>query len=109
MMDMPLLIFGPLEHAARYHGTTEVVARTVEGRLHRYTYADVCARAKRLSSALRRMGVRQGERVGSLSWNTHRHLEAYYGVIRYLTLNIEMIFKKAGLRTNAPFRTPAVS
>ncbi|HUJ76521.1 MAG TPA: AMP-binding protein, partial [bacterium] len=80
VMDMPLLIFGPLEHAARYHGTTEVVARTVEGPLHRYTYRDVYARSKRLSSALRRHGVLDGERVGSLSWNTHRHLEAYYGV-----------------------------
>jgi fatty-acyl-CoA synthase len=80
MMDMPLLIFGALEHAAQYHGATEVVARTVEGRIHRYTYADVFNRAKRLSSALRRLGVREGERVGSLSWNTHRHLEAYYGV-----------------------------
>jgi 3-(methylthio)propionyl---CoA ligase len=78
--DMPLLVFGPLEHAARYHAATEVVARTVEGGLHRYTYADVHARARRLSGALRRLGVQDGERVGSLSWNTHRHLEAYYGV-----------------------------
>jgi 3-(methylthio)propionyl---CoA ligase len=80
IMDMPLLVFGPLEHAARYHAGTEVVARTVEGGLHRYTYADVHARARRLSGALQGLGVQPGERVGSLSWNTHRHLEAYYGV-----------------------------
>lgn len=42
-MNIPLLVFGSLEHAARYHSDTEVVARTMEGALHRYTYAEVAA------------------------------------------------------------------
>jgi fatty-acyl-CoA synthase len=80
MMDMPLLASGPLEHAARYHGSTQIVARTVEGAIHRYTYAEAHARAKRLAKALRRLGVQPGDRVGSLSWNTHRHLEMFFAV-----------------------------
>lgn len=80
MMDMPLLVSGPLEHAARYHGTTEIVARTVEGSVHRYTYAEAHSRAKQLANALRRLGVKPGDRVGSLSWNTHRHFEMFSGI-----------------------------
>jgi len=79
-MDMPLLVSGPLEHAARYHGPTQIVARTAEGTVHRYTYAEAHARAKRLAKALRRLGVQPGDRVGSLSWNTHRHLEMFFAV-----------------------------
>jgi acyl-CoA synthetase (AMP-forming)/AMP-acid ligase II len=80
MMDMPLLVSGPLEHAARYHGSTEIVARTAEGGIHRYTYAEAHSRAKRLANALRRLGVKPGDRVASLSWNTHRHFEMFFGV-----------------------------
>jgi len=79
-MDMPLLLSGPLEHAARYHGATEVVARTAEGAIHRYTYAEAHARAKRLANALGRLGVKPGDTVGSLSWNTHRHFEMFCAV-----------------------------
>ncbi|WP_119422244.1 long-chain fatty acid--CoA ligase [Desertibaculum subflavum] len=80
MMDEPLLLSGLIEHAALAHAETEIVARTVEGDIHRYTYADAQARAKRLAQALRRLGMREGDRVGSLAWNTHRHFEMFYGV-----------------------------
>ncbi len=80
MMDAPLLISSLIEHAARVHGGTGIVARTAEGGLHRTTYAEICRRAKRLAAALARLGVRPGERVGSLAWNTHHHLELFYGV-----------------------------
>ncbi|MBI3744575.1 MAG: AMP-binding protein, partial [Chloroflexi bacterium] len=79
-MDMPLMISGLIEHAALYHGDTEIVARTIEGGLHRYDYAQAHARTKQLAQALIRLGIRPGDRVGTLAWNTHRHFEMFYGV-----------------------------
>src|SRR6266849_1041891 len=80
IMEMPLLISSFIEHAAATHGTTEVVSRTIDGGLHRYTYADVQGRTKQLAKALLALGVQSGDRVGSLAWNTHRHFELFYGV-----------------------------
>ncbi len=80
MQDAPLLISSILEHAARCHGDTEVVSRTVEGGIHRYTYAEAHHRAKRIAQALTRLGVKQGERVATLAWNGYRHYELYYGI-----------------------------
>src|SRR6266702_1682557 len=80
MSERPLLISGILSHAALYHAETEVVSRTVEGPIHRYTYADVEPRTKRLARALLRLGIQPGDRIGTLAWNTHRHFELYYGI-----------------------------
>ena len=80
MMDKPLLISSILDHAAKYHGGTEIVSRTVEGPLHRYTYADAAVRAKKLAQALRRLGIGDADRVATLAWNGYRHFELYYGV-----------------------------
>jgi fatty-acyl-CoA synthase len=80
MMDMPLLISSLIVHAERCHGDTEIVSRSVEGPIHRYTYADAHKRARQLAQALARLGVRQGDRIGTLAWNGYRHLELYYGV-----------------------------
>jgi fatty-acyl-CoA synthase len=80
MMDAPLLVSSLIEHAARVHGDTSIVARTPEGGIHRTTYAEVHRRAKQLARALARLGVRGGDRVGSLAWNTHHHFELFYGV-----------------------------
>ncbi len=80
MMDMPLLISSLIVHAERCHGDTEIVSRSVEGPIHRYTYADAHKRARQLAQALGRLGVKQGDRIGTLAWNGYRHLELYYGV-----------------------------
>ncbi|MFO1056955.1 MAG: 3-(methylthio)propionyl-CoA ligase [Dongiaceae bacterium] len=80
MMDRPLLISSLIDYAARYHGDTEIVSRTVEGETHRYGYAEAEARSKRLAQALRRLGIGDGDRVGTLAWNGFRHLELYFGV-----------------------------
>jgi len=80
IMDMPLMISAAIRHAAEFHGTTEVVARTIEGDIHRYDYATAHARTQQLANALLRLGMKPGERVGSLAWNTHRHFEMFYGV-----------------------------
>ncbi|WP_430395764.1 3-(methylthio)propionyl-CoA ligase [Ferrovibrio sp.] len=78
--DRPLLISSLIEFAALYHGRTEIVTRTVEGPIHRYTYRDLRDRSKQLANALTRLGVKLGDRVGTLAWNTYRHFELYYGV-----------------------------
>src|SRR5579885_2247859 len=80
MMDRPLLVSGLIEYAARYHGDTEIVSRTIEGGIHRATYAGLEARAKRLAKALARLGIGSGDRVATLAWNGYRHLELYFGV-----------------------------
>jgi len=80
MQKQGLLIPDLLEHAAQYHGSTEIVSRLVEGGIHRYTYADALLRSKKLANALARLGVQSGDRVGTLAWNTFRHFELYYAV-----------------------------
>jgi fatty-acyl-CoA synthase len=80
MMEQPLLLSGIIEHAALQHGATEIVSRETHGPLFRYTYAQCAARARRLANALAAMGLQSGDAVGTIAWNNHRHLEAYYAV-----------------------------
>ncbi len=80
MMDRPLLIGTLIRYAAEYHADTEIVTRTTEGPIERYTYIDAERRAKRLANALRRLGVGFGDRVATIAWNTAKHLEAYFGI-----------------------------
>src|SRR6516225_12153520 len=80
MSERPLLISAILDHAATYHRDTEIVSRTVEGAIHRYTYAEAECRSKRLARALLRLGIKPGERIATLAWNTFRHFELYYGI-----------------------------
>jgi fatty-acyl-CoA synthase len=80
MMDVPLMISSLIRHADRYHGDTQIVSRTVEGPIHRYTYRDAHRRARQLALALRQLGVEHGDRVGTLAWSTNRHFELYYAV-----------------------------
>jgi 3-(methylthio)propionyl---CoA ligase len=80
MGEKPLLVSSLIAHAARVHADTEIVSRTVEGPIHRYTYADSERRAKRLARALLRRGIKPGDRLGTLAWNGFRHFELYYGI-----------------------------
>ncbi len=80
MMDVPLLISSLIGHADRHHGDTEIVSRLVEGGIHRSNYREVHRRARKLANALGALGVKEGDRVGTLAWNGYRHLEAFYGI-----------------------------
>lgn len=80
MMQRPLLISALIEFAEANHGDTEIVSRRIEGDIHRYTYRDANRRAKQLANALKHLGVKVGDRVGTLAWNGYRHFEIYYGV-----------------------------
>jgi acyl-CoA synthetase (AMP-forming)/AMP-acid ligase II len=80
MQSRPLLISGLVDYASTWHGRREIVSRDPEGAIHRSTYAEVAARAKRVANALDALGASRGDRVATLAWNGHRHLESYYGV-----------------------------
>ena len=75
MMDRPLLISSLLEHAAFVFGSVEIVTRTVEGPIHRYTWTAARQRSKQLAQALQHLQLRDGDAVATIAWNTHRHLE----------------------------------
>ena len=80
MMDRPLLISSLLEHAACVFGSVEIVTRTVEGPVQRHTWTDVRHRSRQVAQALQALHLREGDALATIAWNTHRHLELYYGV-----------------------------
>ncbi|MCF2523876.1 long-chain-fatty-acid--CoA ligase [Bradyrhizobium sp. G127] len=80
MQNQPLLLSSLLRHADRFHASTEIVSRTVEGPIHRYTYRDAARRARQLASALQRHGIEHSDRVATLAWNNYRHFEIEHGV-----------------------------
>ena len=80
MMDRPLLVTPLMQFAAAYHGDTAIVTRSVEGPIHRTTYAETYRRIQKLAHGLVALGIKPGDRVATLAWNTWRHLELYYAV-----------------------------
>jgi acyl-CoA synthetase (AMP-forming)/AMP-acid ligase II len=80
MQDWPLLIHRIIDHAAIQHGTREVVSRSVEGPIRRTSYAELRGNALRIAKRLERDGIRLGDRVATLAWNTDRHLALWYGI-----------------------------
>jgi fatty-acyl-CoA synthase len=82
MQDFPLLVHQVLDHAARWHGQTTILSRSVEGPLHRTDYATLNRRARALASAAeRRLGLRLGSVIATMAWNSWRHLEIWYGLM----------------------------
>ena len=80
MQEGQLLISGLIEHAETYHTDSQIISRTVEGPIHRYTLKDAANRSRKLANALDKLGLKQGDVVGTLAWNTFRHFELYFGV-----------------------------
>jgi fatty-acyl-CoA synthase len=81
MQDWPLLCHRIIDHAATYHAERRVISRSVEGPFHTTTYAQVRQRAVRVSQRLEKDGIKLGDRIATLAWNTWRHLEAWYGIM----------------------------
>lgn len=77
MQHDPLLISSLILRAAKAHPHGEIVSRTVEGPIHRCTYVDIERRAGQVANLLTSLGVERGARVGSLAWNSYRHLELH--------------------------------
>ena len=81
MQDWPLLLHRIIDHAAVQHGGRPVTSRRVEDcAIYRTTYAEIRRRALRVAKRLAQEGIGLGDRVGTLAWNTWRHLETWYGV-----------------------------
>lgn len=80
MQHRPLQISNILEYAVRAHPDREIVSRLFEEPIFRYDYSGLGRRAAQLAHALGRLGIAQGDMISSLAWNTHRHLELFYGV-----------------------------
>lgn len=78
--DYQLNVITLLKHAARTCPEREVLSRNLDGSIFRYNYGQAHERVKRLANALARLGIKPGDRVGALDWNTHRYLELYFGV-----------------------------
>ena len=81
MQDWPLLCQRIIDHAASNHGEREVITRSIEGPFHHTNYAEIRARALRVAQQLDRDGIKLGDRVATLAWNTWRHLESWYGIL----------------------------
>lgn len=80
MQNVPLSVSAVLRHARRAHPSREIVGRFPEGGFKRYNYDDMAARAEALAHVLVEAGIRPGDRVASLAWNTHWHLEMFFAV-----------------------------
>jgi acyl-CoA synthetase (AMP-forming)/AMP-acid ligase II len=80
MQHAPLQISGILTFGDLAHSRREIVSRLVDEPLWRYDYGQLADRARRLAKMLQRLGIEAGDRVSSLAWNTHRHLELFYAV-----------------------------
>lgn len=91
MQDWPLRCCRILDHAAAVNGSRTIVSRSVEGPIHRTDWATIRARSLKLAQWLSAYGLRRGDRVATLAWNTARHLEVWYGAMGaggvYHTLN----------------------
>jgi fatty-acyl-CoA synthase len=81
MQDWSLTCTRILDHAARNHPEREIVSRSVEGPIHRTTYRTLRTRSLQLAKRLQKAGIREGDRVATLAWNTWRHMEAWYGLM----------------------------
>jgi fatty-acyl-CoA synthase len=81
MQDWPLLCHRIIDHAALNHPERPVISRSIEGPIHHTNYAEIRARSLRVAQRLERDGIKLGDRVATLAWNTWRHLESWYGIL----------------------------
>src|SRR5215510_11596846 len=81
MQGWPLLCHRIIDHAALNHPERPVVTRSVEGPIHATNYKTIRARALRVAKRLNKDGIRVGDRVATLAWNTWRQLGAWYGIL----------------------------
>jgi len=80
MMNQALSITSIMEFADKNHASQEIVSLTGDNQIHRFSYAQTFARIRQLANTLNTIGVSQSDRVATLAWNDHRHLELYYAV-----------------------------
>jgi fatty-acyl-CoA synthase len=81
MQDWPLLCHRIIDHAAIQHADRPIVSRSIEGPVHTTNYAEVRRRALKVAQRLEKDGIKLGDRVATMAWNTWRHLEVWYGIL----------------------------
>ena len=81
MQDWPLLCHRIIDHAAIQHADRPIVSRSIEGPIHTTNYAEVRRRALKVAQRLEKDGIKLGDRVATMAWNTWRHLEVWYGIL----------------------------
>jgi fatty-acyl-CoA synthase len=81
MMDeYPLSLTAIVQRVERLSSEREVVFRRPDGSVGRTTYGECAGRARRLASALQKLGVEHGDAVGTMLWNQPEHLELYFAL-----------------------------
>ena len=80
MMFQPLLISSMIEHAGRYHADTEVISKNTDTTITVTNWGEIHQNSKRFANALQQLGLAQGDRVATIAWNNHRHLESWYAI-----------------------------
>ncbi|MGB0906729.1 MAG: long-chain-fatty-acid--CoA ligase [Maricaulaceae bacterium] len=80
MMQHQLMISDLIEHAATVHSDREIYTLKTDMTEHRYTWVDCAVRVRKLANALLDAGVKEGDRVATIAWNNHHHIEIYYAV-----------------------------
>ena len=81
MQDWPLTCNRIIDHAAIQYPHRKVISRSVEGPIVETTYKQIRERALKVAQRLVKDGIKKGDRVATLAWNTARHLEAWYGIL----------------------------
>lgn len=80
MMFQPLLISSMIEHAGRYHADTAVISKNTDLSMTHTTWGEIRSNAKRFANVLNQLGLQHGDRVATIAWNNHRHLESWYAI-----------------------------
>src|SRR6478672_4783283 len=80
MMDVPLSLNHLLDRAGTLFAGNSIVSRLPDKSLRRHTYGEYHRRTRSLAAALQRLGLKKGDRVATLAWNHHAHLECYFGI-----------------------------
>ncbi|MCH7314801.1 long-chain fatty acid--CoA ligase [Acinetobacter sp. ANC 3882] len=80
MIHQDLLISNLIEHAAKYHADTAIFSREVDGQLYKTDWKRIQQNTKRLANAFKVFNLTEGDRIATIAWNNHRHLESWYAI-----------------------------
>lgn len=80
MMFQPLLISSLIEHAATYHADTAIISKNTDGSMTHSSWGNIAKNSKRFANVLQSFGFTVSDRIATLAWNNHRHLETWYGI-----------------------------
>ncbi len=80
MQEFPLRVSEIIDHAALLHPDRPVFGRSIEGPILETNWRDIHTDAKKFAAALISLGLKKGDVVGVMAWNTPRHLSVWYGI-----------------------------